>query len=286
MGAEGPSAKKAKRASERLATPDPPASSWSSSAGDSLGGLYDFLPPPDPENDALAKAAAAKNHLARPPLPPENRSMVIFLDVDGVLLATGSVETITIDGVAMPTRDTVKETDFGVSACGSLRSIVQQTGATIVLSSEWRRTSSLRSSIAAVLKSYDVPNLRDVTPIFTPRAELMENPVFAWCERRAREIGKWLKDHPEVTSWVALDDLNFEWADSFRLPGTPWMKIRSVHCNDKIGLTEDGAAQAVRILQNPPPEPKQPVKRKAVDSQASSGLLCSTEDSPDRLRLG
>merc|ERR1712039_690987 len=213
---------------------------------------------------------------------PEDRTRVVFLDVDGVLLPTGSVETIVVDGVALPVRDTVRESDFAVSALGNLRSIVQQTGATIVLSSEWRRTESLKSSIGAVLRSHEVPVVRDVTPIFHAKAELQEvHPVLAWCERRAREIGKWLKDHPEVTAWVALDDLDFAWADSVRAAGTPWMKARSVHTNDKICLTDDDAAEAVQILMHPPLEPKVVPKRpvfKTVGEQ--SGVLCSTEDSP------
>ena len=27
------------------------------------------------------------------------------------------------------------------------------------------------------------------------------------------------QDHPEVTAWVALDDLDFDWADSLRQAG-------------------------------------------------------------------
>lgn len=256
--------------------------------GDSLGGLYDFLPPPDPGKDAAAKAAASKNHLARPKLPPEDRTRVIFLDVDGVLLATGAVETIIVDGVALPARATVRESDFAMSALGSLRSIVMQTGATIVLSSEWRRTETLKTSISSVLKSQDIPVLRDATPIFQPRPEVQKvNPIVAWCERRAREIGTWLKDHPEVTSWVAIDDLDFTWADSVRIAGTPWMKIRSVHTDDKICLTDEGANEAIQILLNPPPEPKPPPRRRVAEKPVSSGVLCSTEDSmPDRIRLG
>ncbi|CAE8712263.1 unnamed protein product [Polarella glacialis] len=256
---------------------------------DSLGGLYDFLPEPDPVKDAAAKALADKSKMSRPPLPPEDRSRVIFLDVDGVLLPTGALETIVVDGVTMPSRDSVKESDFAVQALGSLRDIVQQTGATIVLSSEWRRGEALRSSIGAVLKSQEIPGFRDFTPIFSPRPELQKvNPIYAWCERRAREIGKWLKDHPDVTAWVALDDLNFEWADSVRQAGTPWIKYRSVHTNDKICLTEEDAAEAVRLLLNPPPEPK--VLRRPVSTAStavSGGLLTSTEDTgPDRIRLG
>lgn len=276
MGSDEPKKKKAK-------VEAPPA------ADDSLGGLYDFLPPPDPVKDAAAKVLAGKGKMSKAPLPPEDKTRVIFLDVDGVLLPTGAVETIIIDGVALPSRDTVRESDFAISALGSLRYIVQQTGASIVLSSEWRRTDSLRSSIGAVLQSQDIPKLRDWTPILTPKPSLQEvNPILAWCERRAREIGKWLKEHPEVTAWVALDDLNFEWADSVRVAGTPWVKIRSVHTNDKICLTEADAQEAIKILLNPPPEPKViPTRRFVVKETNNNNILASTEDSgPERIRLG
>merc|ERR1712066_680949 len=98
---------------------------------------------------------------------------------------------------------------------------------------------------------------RDATPIFHAKPELQEvHPVLAWCERRAREIGKWLKDHPEVTAWVALDDLDFSWADSVRVAGTPFVKYRSVHTDAKTCLNEENTGEAVRLLTNPPPEPK------------------------------
>ncbi|CAK0849209.1 unnamed protein product [Prorocentrum cordatum] len=81
----------------------PPAATPPADDG-GLGGLYDFLPPPDPEKDEKAKAEAKKKEL--PPLPPEDKSRVVFLDIDGVLLPAGSVETITIDGVQLPVRET------------------------------------------------------------------------------------------------------------------------------------------------------------------------------------
>jgi len=256
-----------------------------------LGGLYDFLPAPDPVNDAAAKEVAEKAAFTRPKLPPEDRTRVIFLDVDGVLLPTGSIETIVVDGVAMPVRDTVRESDFAIGALGNVRSIVQKTGATIVLSSEWRRTESLRSSIGAVLKSQGIPSIRDCTPIFSAKKELqLTSPIIAWCERRAREITKWLKDHPEVTAYVALDDLDFSWADNVRTAGTNWMKVRSVHTDDKKCLLEDDVKLAVEILTNPPADPK-PLKMVRLyggdNEGGSDGFLCSTEDSmPERIRLG
>mmetsp|Transcript_28639 Transcript_28639/g.66011 ORF Transcript_28639/g.66011 Transcript_28639/m.66011 type:complete len:276 (-) Transcript_28639:43-870(-) len=214
-----------------------------------LGGLYDFLPPPDPERDAAAQAAAKKK--ARPKLPPEDKSRVIFLDIDGVLLPTGSVQTILIDGVALPVREKMSESDFSAAALGNLRSIVMQTGASIVLSSEWRRTEAMKNSIGVIFRSKELPQLRDFTVIFKPKSDIPD-PVIAWCERRAREIGQWLKMHPEVTSWVAIDDLDFNWADAFRAAGTPVMKCRSVHTDCQHCITEDDANEAVRILLNPP----------------------------------
>jgi len=92
-----------------------------------------------------------------------------------------------------------------------------------------------------------------------------------------------------VTAWVALDDLDFAWADSIRQPGTPWMKVRSVHTDDKKCLTDENAAEAVRILLCPPPDPAPKVRRpaRADAPEESPGLLVSTEDSgPDRIRLG
>mmetsp|Transcript_52564 Transcript_52564/g.151544 ORF Transcript_52564/g.151544 Transcript_52564/m.151544 type:complete len:266 (-) Transcript_52564:50-847(-) len=217
----------------------------------SLGGLYDFLPPPDPERDAAAKVKAAKKDRVK--LPPEDRSRVVFLDIDGVLLAAGSVETIFVDGVALPIRERMTENDFNSAAIENLRSILVRTGATLVLSSEWRRTASMRDSIGATLRSKECPQLRDCTPLLKPRPDLEKcDSAIVWCERRAREIGAWLKQHPEVTSYVAIDDLDFNWADSVRASGTPQMKVRSVQTHPQHCITEADVEKAIRILLDAP----------------------------------
>jgi hypothetical protein len=217
---------------------------------DLLGGLYDFLPPPDPEKEAAAKAAAKAKELKS--LPEEDRSRVIFLDIDGVLLPAGSLETIFIDGAPMPVRARLVDHDFPTSAMNNLRSIVLQTGASIVLSSEWRRTESMKDSIGIALRTRGLPQLRGSTPVFKPRPELLQqDPGIIWCERRAREIGAWLKQNPDVKAWVALDDLDFNWADSTREHGTPLIKYRSVHTNAQRCLTEEDAAEAVQLLLQP-----------------------------------
>lgn len=262
-----------------------------------LGGLYDFLPPPDPVKDALALETASSNPFARQKLPPAERSRVVFLDIDGVLLPVGSLETILVDGVPVPSKTFIPVGDFAVAAVANVRSIVQQTGATIVLSSEWRRTEKLRDSVNAVLRSQDMDPLRGSTEIHPTKLELAKQhgPKLAWCERRAREITKWLRDHPEVTSWVALDDLDFAWADAVRVAGTSFIKHRSVLTDDRTCLTEADADAAVQILLNPPPPPAEfrqglGPRRMSRDQEAPEGagqMFVSTEDSmPDRIRLG
>lgn len=213
--------------------------------------MYDFLPPPDPEKDKAAKALSESRAL--PTLPPEDPSRVVFLDIDGVLLPAGSMETIFIDGAALPIRARCQDSDFSAAALGNLRTIIEKTGASIVLSSEWRRTEAMRDSIGVSLRTRGLPQLRDSTAIHMPKAELLKgDPAIAWCERRAREIGTWLKQHKEVTAWVALDDLDFNWADSVREAGTPVMKCNSVHTNAKRCLTDEDAKEAIKLLLNPP----------------------------------
>eukprot|EP00933_Yihiella_yeosuensis_P040234 TRINITY_DN3448_c0_g1_i1.p1 TRINITY_DN3448_c0_g1~~TRINITY_DN3448_c0_g1_i1.p1 ORF type:complete len:272 (-),score=54.52 TRINITY_DN3448_c0_g1_i1:166-981(-) len=221
-----------------------------------LGGLYDFLPPPDPVKDEESKAKARKleSEKQKPKLPPPDPSKVIFLDVDGVLLPSGNMEMIFIDGVALPIR-AAREADFSRGALDHLRTIVEKTGAVIVLSSEWRRKQEMRDNLNSTLKAKEIPLLTDYTPIFFPREDLVKqrlDTAIVWAERRAREIGNWLKSHKEVKAWVAIDDIDFSWADGQKTVGTPLIKHRSVHTNPKHCITEKDATQAIQILLNPP----------------------------------
>jgi len=245
------------------------------------GGLYDFLPPPDPEKEAAALAEAKSKELK--PLPEEDKTRVIFLDIDGVLLAAGSLETIFIDGACMPVRARLVDHDFSAASMNNLRNIVLQTGASIVLSSEWRRTESMRDSIGIALRKFGLPQLRSSTPVFKPRPELLQqDPGIIWCERRAREIGAWLKQNPDVKSWVALDDLDFNWADSAREIGTPLIKYRSVLTNAQRCLTEEDSAEAVRLLLHPPTlsEEEMVMAIEKSKQQTHNALLAAPQKAP------
>mmetsp|Transcript_63591 Transcript_63591/g.113161 ORF Transcript_63591/g.113161 Transcript_63591/m.113161 type:complete len:271 (+) Transcript_63591:50-862(+) len=249
-----------------------------------LGGLYDFLPPPDPEKDKAteAKARKAEAAAARPKLPTADRSRVIFLDVDGVLLASGSVEMIYIDGVMLPVR-AAREADFNRGALENLRKVVEQTGAVLVLSSEWRRKEEMRDNINRTLIAQDMPGCVDFTPVFAPSPELIKQKLdqaIIWAERRGREISSWLKQHKEVKAWVAIDDIDFSWADSVKVTGTQLIKHRSVATNPKHCITEKDAEEAVRILLNPP------VIAPGEEAEAIAAAKYLTEEALSKIAAG
>ena len=101
--------------------------------------------------------------------------------------------------------------DFDDKAVKVLNEILEETGAEIVVSSDWRLHANLEElgeyyeSQGIIKKPIAVTDIfKDIFPkewnAFRYRAELELE--------RSMEIGHWLQNHPEVTSWVAIDDLN------------------------------------------------------------------------------
>jgi hypothetical protein len=101
--------------------------------------------------------------------------------------------------------------DFDKKAVKILNEILEETGAEIVVSSDWRLHANLEElgeyylSQGIIKRPIAVTDqFKDVFPkewnAFRFRAELELE--------RSMEIGHWLENHPEVTHWVAVDDLN------------------------------------------------------------------------------
>ena len=101
--------------------------------------------------------------------------------------------------------------DFDKGAVKVLNKILEETGAEIVVSSDWRLHANLEElgdyyeSQGIIKRPIAVTDqFKDVFPkewnAFRFRAELELE--------RSMEIGYWLENHPEVTHWVAVDDLN------------------------------------------------------------------------------
>ena len=101
--------------------------------------------------------------------------------------------------------------DFDDKAVKVLNEILEETGAEIVVSSDWRLHANLEElgeyyeSQGIIKKPFAVTDIfKDIFPkewnAFRYRAELELE--------RSMEIGHWLENHPEVTHWVAVDDLD------------------------------------------------------------------------------
>lgn len=143
---------------------------------------------------------------------------VIFLDVDGVL-NTFHTTRMTRSGCTFVDNRKVDR----------LAKIIACTGAKVVLSSDWRYDRSVPglnddlNELICLLKTRNV-SLFGYTP------EIDDN--------RGKEITKWLYEHPDVESFVILDDRS----DMGQLSG------RLIQTSPKDGLTENLAQQAISML--------------------------------------
>lgn len=222
--------------------------------------LYGSLPTADPEKDKLAETEAKKRDIFSGPAAEDNPRLAIFLDIDGVLRKLEGCPTISFDGEVLPLTLSMRSRAFASEAVRALKFLVHRTGAGIVLSSEWRRDASLREEADSALRASGMRGLRDATAVLGAREDLVvgeqaapdkeATALLRWAERRAREIGVWLQEHPKVKRWVALDDLDLRKADEVRLSDTPRMGPGLVLCDGELGLTMSNARAAAEILQS------------------------------------
>jgi hypothetical protein len=146
---------------------------------------------------------------------------VIFLDNDGVICLSnnwgGRYKKQKKWGgrkLSMSQREIPLEyrfDDFDKKAIKVLNDILKKTDAEIVVSSDWRTFATLEE-----LGTYYTEQGIIKKPIgFTKLLGQCEQPDgFPWSrfedreQSRSLEILQYLKDHPEVTHWVAVDDLH------------------------------------------------------------------------------
>lgn len=147
---------------------------------------------------------------------------VIFLDIDGVLLSTKTTRR---------TSDT-KYLFVEIRCILNLKRIISETGAKVVLSSDWRcdrdnpEYNSDFLELQDELRKYDIEFYG-----FTPEIS---------SEHRGAEIDLWLSEHPEVSNFVILDD---------RLDIEP-NKDHWVQTMLSRGLCEEETNEAIKILMN------------------------------------
>jgi hypothetical protein len=143
---------------------------------------------------------------------------VIFLDFDGVVcLSTewggrknkklkylkefpGSIEN------DMP--GFIKMDNFNDKAVKVLNSILEETGAEIVVSSDWKLYCTLEELQEMFIKYGVIKSPIDTTPNVELGYDKQYYTKEELAEYRVMEIKSWLKHNPEVTHWVAVDDLD------------------------------------------------------------------------------
>jgi hypothetical protein len=182
---------------------------------------------------------------------------VIMLDHDGVICLSNNWGSRYKKQIKVRTKLTqsVKELpvdarfdNFDKKAIKVLNEILEQTGAEIVVSSDWR----IWCSVEEMGDYYESQGIIKRPIDFT--GNVIDQSKVTWHRNwdsegtRSLEIQAWLEQHPEVTHWVAIDDLDMskkgisysmefehEWGlDNFVLTSRVNEGIKQVGVKDKI----------------------------------------------------
>ena len=121
----------------------------------------------------------------------------------------------------------VRFDDFDTKAVKILNEILEETGAEIVVSSDWK----LHATLEELGEYYEQQGIIKKPIALTPNIQQCKDydSNFIWSPRweleqiRTIEIKQYLHDHPEVTHWVSVDDLNMGKI------GEPWKDIWAIN---------------------------------------------------------
>lgn len=173
-------------------------------------------------------------------------SSVCFLDIDGVLNKSATNNHICLDS--------------GLVA--NFRLLLEKSGARIVLSTFWRHYEEY---IAYVLHLQGV----DASLVIGKTPGRSEASMFSRScaddkeyESRASEIKAWLREHPEVTHYVILDDRAYASDES--------TAAHFVQTVPEHGLTRENVQTALAILKKSAVAVDLPTSSAAIPSEDSS----------------
>lgn len=171
---------------------------------------------------------------------------VIFLDIDGVLNTESFIRAFwaiarraKVDRIeAKAFRRAVLNDGYGnhfdPCACTQLQRIIEETGAKIVISSSWRH-----SGLEFMQNLWKHRELKgeviDITGTFRDGSDM----GFKERAERGHEIKMWLEKHPEVESYVIIDD-----DDDMLKEQEPFF----VQTEQMYGITINDALKCIQIL--------------------------------------
>jgi hypothetical protein len=192
---------------------------------------------------------------------------VIFLDNDGVICLSnnwGGRSKKWNDYIKLnPDQNSlalapveVRFDNFDDKAIKILNQILEETGADIVVSSDWR----LHATLDEISEYYLSKGIIKKPISFTKRYIGCDKPdEFVWRrdtaieQQRCIEVRQYLTDHPEITHWVCIDDLQLGEKDSYGFK-REWGLTNFVHTpRESEGIKQSGIKEKViNFLTNEP----------------------------------
>ena len=142
---------------------------------------------------------------------------VIFLDHDGVICLSGNwgsrlkkqqkaKKKLSQDVMTLPVD--ARFDNFDKKAIKVLNEILEKTGAEIVVSSDWKRWANVEEMGDYYEKHGITKRPIDFTDTLLDGSRVTWHRNWDLEGTRSTEIQDWLSNHPEVTHWVAIDDLD------------------------------------------------------------------------------
>ena len=149
------------------------------------------------------------------------KKSILFLDLDGTICLSNNwggrfkkYREYLIKNPGIPVNKCpvdIRFDNFDTKAIKVLNEILTETDVDIVVSSDWRHHATLEElgeyflSQGIIKTPIDVtPKTKDIDPKWWKSFQNLANIE----HERVIEIKYWLSQHPEVTNWVAVDDLN------------------------------------------------------------------------------
>ena len=152
---------------------------------------------------------------------------VLFLDHDGVICLSnnwgGRYKKKGYDNNPKTPMD-IRMDSFDDKAVKVLKEIIDETGCELVISSDWKLYGTLDQMKEMYVTRGIKPPI-DYTPNMNDFDEFNYG-LLKWRGHnesiRVNEINEYLKNHPEITHWVAVDDMNLSALSNFVLTAKPY----------------------------------------------------------------
>ena len=180
---------------------------------------------------------------------------VIFLDHDGVICLSDNwgnrfkkqkswgKRKLSMSPLSMPVE--YRFDNFDEEAVKVLNEILEETGAEIVVSSDWKNWATVEE----MGEYYESKGIIKKPIAFTDSILYDDYDDFPWHNKseleqtRSLEIAQYIGQNPVITHWVAIDDLNMSLTD---VDGKTWgLKNFVLTPEDKEGIKQTGIKEKV-----------------------------------------